>query len=57
MVAKKRSVTPGFVPIRITEDINDGHPQPILVKGFNGLVASFPAQDASITLIRQLLIG
>jgi hypothetical protein len=57
MAAKKRSVTPGFVPIRITEDINDGQPQAILVKGFNVLVASFPAQDASIQLIRQLLIG
>jgi hypothetical protein len=57
MVAKKRSVTPGFVPIRITEDINDGHPQPILVKGFNGLAAVFTSQDASIPLIRQLLIG
>jgi hypothetical protein len=54
---KKRSVNRGFVPIRITEDINDGQPQAILVKGFNGLVASFHAQDASIPLIRQLLIG
>jgi hypothetical protein len=54
---KKNSVTSGFVPIRITEDINDEHPQSILVKGFNGLVASFPSQDASIPLIRQLLIG
>jgi hypothetical protein len=54
---KKRSVNRGFVLIRITEDINDGQPQAILVKGFNGLVASFPAQDASIPLIRQLLIG
>jgi hypothetical protein len=54
---KKKSVTSGSVPIRITEDINDGQPQAILVKGFNGLVASFPAQDASIPLIRQLLIG
>ncbi len=54
---KKKAVTPGFVSIRITEDINDGHPKPILVKGFNGLVASFPAQDASIPLIPQLLIG
>jgi hypothetical protein len=43
--------------LRITEDINDGQPQAILVKGFNGLVASFPSQDASIPLIRQLLIG
>jgi hypothetical protein len=57
MVAKKRSVTLGFVPIRITEDINDGQPQAILVKGINGLLASFPAHDASIPLIRQLLIG
>ncbi len=57
MAAKKRSVKRGFVPIRITDDINDGQPQAILVKGFNGLVASFPAQDASIPLIRQLLIG
>jgi hypothetical protein len=53
---KKKAVTPGFVPIRLTEDINDGHPQPILVKGFNGLVASFTSQDASIPLIRKLLI-
>jgi hypothetical protein len=57
MAAKKRSVKRGFVPIRITEDINDGQPQAILVKGFYGLVASFPAQDASIPLIHQLLIG
>ncbi len=53
----KKSVTSDFVPIRITEDINDGQLQAILVKGFNGLVASFPAQDASIPLIPQLLIG
>jgi hypothetical protein len=39
---KRKSVTPGFVPIRITKVVNDGQPQPILVKGFNGLVASFP---------------
>ena len=57
MAAKKQSVERGFVPIRITEDINDGQAKAIFVKGFNGLVASFPAQDASIPLIRQLLIG
>ena len=55
--AKKRSVKRGSVPLRITEDINGGHPQAILVKGINGLLASFPAHDASIPLIRQLLIG
>jgi hypothetical protein len=35
IAVKKQSVTPGFVPIRIIEDINDGKPQAILVKGFN----------------------
>jgi hypothetical protein len=54
---KKRSVNRGFVPIRITEDINDGQLQAILVKGFNSLVATFPAKDASILLIPQLPIG
>ncbi len=38
---KKIAVTPGFVPIRLTEDINEGQPQAILVKGFNVLVAFF----------------
>jgi hypothetical protein len=55
--SKKRSVTPGFFPILLAEDINDGQLQAILVKVFNGHVASFPAQDALIPLIRQLLIG
>jgi hypothetical protein len=57
MAAKKRSVKHGFVPIRINEEINDGQPKAIHVKGFNGLVASCPAQNASTPLIRQLLIG
>lgn len=54
---KKKSARPGFVPIRITEDIHFEQPQSILITGSNGLVASFPAHDASISLIRQLLIG
>ncbi len=55
--AKKRSVKRGFVPIRITEDINDGQLKMILVKGFNVLVETFSDQDASVPVIRQLLIG
>ena len=52
---KRRSSKPGFVPLVVTEKPADHPPLSILVSGSNGLVASIPAHDSCIALLRQLL--
>lgn len=49
--------TPSFIPVVIDDVMSANDNDRIIVTGRGGLQVSFPAQAASIPLIRQLLEG
>ena len=49
--------SPSFIPVVIEDTISANEDARIVVTGRGGLQVSFPAQAASIPLIRQLLEG
>jgi hypothetical protein len=58
LTGKSHMQPSGFLPVRVASEAPAAQTTPeITITGASGLVARFPASDASLSLIRQLLNG